>query len=142
MMMMRNEIHGGLPDGFADDGADPYASRWNPPVTADLGHVAGATYCFPAQSNGASDHLQRQWLYKTSYPRRWPSSKLISPRSSPTCSSPRGTARGCEPPISSRGRRGVKMNPKTVGEIERSVASCATPLPPKATTNTEEVIAA
>ena len=45
--------------------------------------------------------------------------------------------------LSSRGWRGVKMNPKTVAEIERLRRQLRdTTTTPPATTNTEEVIAA
>jgi hypothetical protein len=45
--------------------------------------------------------------------------------------------------FSSRGRRGVKMNPKTIAEIERPRHQLSdTTTTPPATTNTEEVIAA
>ncbi len=44
--------------------------------------------------------------------------------------------------LSSRGWRGVKMNPKTVAEIERLRRHLCDEHTPQATTDTEEVIAA
>ena len=44
--------------------------------------------------------------------------------------------------LSSRGWRGVKMNPKTVAEIERLRRELRQPHPSPSTADTEEVIAA